>query len=222
MENQAAIYHFPGKEKKAKRVQNIDGVKYFNASQIKLLRRTARDRAELDRQKGKVTGVREWMLIDLLTSTGMREGEASDLRCGDIRAGYGQSEVFIRNGKGGRSRTVQIPDGLKKHLTRFITWKADRKEPTGEDDHLFIGQRGSLSSQGIQQIVKRYLKMLALYERGKSVHALRHSYATEFYGRCKDLRGLQKQLGHASIQTTQIYADVSKETIKSEVLGLWN
>jgi len=56
----------PKKLGKRQRMRNIDGIKYFNAKQIKLIRRQVRDQAEIDEKKGKVTGIREWMAIDLL------------------------------------------------------------------------------------------------------------------------------------------------------------
>ena len=62
----------PAKKPKRDRIKSIDGIKYYNEKQIKLLRRTVRDQAEIDMQKGKLTGIREWMAIDLLTSTGLR------------------------------------------------------------------------------------------------------------------------------------------------------
>ena len=207
---------------KGKRIVNIDGFKYYGKGQIRLLRRTAKDQSILDRQKGKVTGIREWMAIDILTSTGVRVAEAANIRCGDLKLGYSESEILIREGKGCRSRTIQIPESLKKHLKQFLRWKQGRGDPVEEEDHLFIGQRGHWTPQAIQQIVKKYLRLLGLYESGKSAHALRHSYAVEFYRREKDLRALQKQLGHSSIQTTQIYADVTKEDTQSQLRGLWN
>jgi integrase/recombinase XerD len=73
----------------------------------------------------------------------------------------------------------------------------------------------------VQQLTKKYLKALGLYESEKSVHALRHSYAVEFYRQEKDLRALQKQLGHSSVQTTQIYADVTIQDIQAQIKGLW-
>lgn len=54
------------------RVKNGDGVKYFSELQIKLIRRTVWDCAELDAKKGKVTAIREWIAIDLITLTGAR------------------------------------------------------------------------------------------------------------------------------------------------------
>ena len=105
---------------------------------------------------------------------------------------------------------------------QLLKWKDDQGEPTDKDDHLFIGQRGLWTDQAIQQIVKKYLKALGVYESGKSVHALRHSYAVQLYAKEKDLRAVQKQLRHVSIQSTMVYADVSKEELQEQVKGLWN
>jgi len=204
------------------RIKNMDGIKYFTEQQIKMLRRSVREHAELDQTKGKITGIREWMAIDLITSTGLRVGEAVNVRCGDLKIGYSECEIFVRRGKGSRSRHIQIPKSLKQHLKRFLKFKQDRGEDITSDSHLFIGQRGPWTSQAIQQIVKKYLKALGLYESGKSCHALRHSYAFRLYRRSRDLRALQKQLGHASVQTTQIYTDVTKEDIQALIKGFWN
>jgi len=212
----------PKKPRKRERMRNVDGIKYFNAKQIKLIRRQARDQAEIDERKGKVTGIREWMAIDLLTSTGLRVSEAANLRCGDLKLGYGESKVFVRQGKGQISGSVVVNESLKKHLKQFLSWKRDKGEPTGEEEYLFVGQRGNWTNQAIQQIVKKYLKKLGLYERGKSVHALRHSYAVELYSKEKDLRVVQKQLRHTSIQSTLVYADVTDESISEQIKGLWN
>jgi integrase/recombinase XerD len=205
---------------KAKR--SADGFKYFNELQIKLIRRTARDAAQLAKEKGQVTAVRDWMLIDLLTSTGMREAEAADMRCGDILAGYGQSARYVRNGKGDKSRTIQIPDSLRIHLKSFLVCKHEQGEPVGPNDYLFIGQRGPWTPWAVGEIVKKYLRQLGLYQTGKSAHSLRHSYAVELYRQERDLRAVQKQLGHSSISTTQKYADVLPEDIQEQIKGLWN
>lgn len=49
---------------KKDRIRNVDGIKYFNAQQIKALRRRVRDKADIDLHKGNVTGVKEWAVID--------------------------------------------------------------------------------------------------------------------------------------------------------------
>jgi site-specific recombinase XerD len=223
---QANVIQFPINQMsrgiKRERTVNIDGIKYFNAQQIKMIRRRVRDQAEIDHKKGNITGIKEWMVIDLLTSTGVRVSEAANLRCGDLRLGYGESSIFVRKGKGDISGHVVINESLKKHFKSFMGWKNEQKEPIGEESYVFIGQRGPWTSQAIQQIVKKYLKDLNLYQKGKSVHALRHSYAVELYSKEKDIRAVQKQLRHVSLQSTLVYADVTEEAIKNQVKGLWN
>jgi site-specific recombinase XerD len=212
----------PQNEKQRKRkVKNIDAIKYFTEQQIRLLRETVRKQAELDYAKGKLTGIREWMVIDLLTSTGVRVSESANVRCGDLKIGYTECEIFIRNGKGSKSRHVQIPTPLKQHLKLFLKWKIKRCESIEYDEHLFIGQRGPWTSQAVQQIVKKYLKALGLYERGKAVHALRHSYGVMLYRKGRDIRAIQQQLGHSSIQTSQIYTHSTKEDIQKQLYRFW-
>ncbi|MFH0813077.1 MAG: tyrosine-type recombinase/integrase [Pseudomonadota bacterium] len=226
LDQSPTVINFPAEKritrKRKARIKSVDGIKYFNEKQIKLMRRRVRDQAEINEKKRKITGVREWMAIDLLTSTGLRVSEAANLRCGDVKMGYGESKLFVREGKGKVSGHVVINESLKKHLKQFLKWKNERGEGSGEDDYLFIGQRGTWTSQAIQQIVKKYLKELDLYEPGKSVHALRHSYAVELYSKERDLRVVQKQLRHVSIQSTLVYADVTDEAISNQIKGLWN
>lgn len=212
------VVRFPARKKKVKVIRNLDKIKFYNEKQIKLLRRTVRDKAEI---KKTVTSIREWMCIDTLTQTGLRCFEVANLRVGDLKIGYGESRIFVREGKGSLSGHTQIPESLKRHLKWFLRWKQDRDEGIGPDDYLFMGQRGPWTTQAIQQMVKKYLKHLGLYENGKSVHALRHSYAVQLYSREKDLRAVQKQLRHKSIKNTQIYADVIDEDIKNQVQHLW-
>lgn len=200
--------------------KNSDGIKYFSEPQVKALRRLVRDKAAT----GRMTALREWMAVDVLTGSGLRVSECADLRCGSLKAGYGESSLFVSNGKGNKSRYVEIPNSLKLHLKAFIQWKRERGEPTGPDGFLFVGQRGPMTCAAIQGIVKKYFRLLGIYEPGRSAHSLRHSYAVEYYKRSgHDLKGLSRQLGHSSISTTgDIYVGVLREDIQENVRNLWN
>jgi integrase/recombinase XerD len=193
-------------------------IKFFNDRQIEALRKRLRTRAKT----GKKGAVTEWAIIDTLVQSGIRVSECADLRCRSLKDGYGECALFIAHGKGNKDRYVQISENLKDHLRKFIAWKIDHDEAVGGNDYLFIGQRGAISAQGIQVIVKKHLKALGIYELKKSVHSLRHSYATRYYRESQhDIRGLQKQLGHSSVVTTQIYADTTPEEIQANVNKLW-
>jgi len=216
------VIPFPRKKEPKRKKVNLDAVKYFDARQIKALRKAARSDAELALQKDQCTAIRSWAVIDLLTCTGLRVSEASNLCCGDLKLEYGQSEVYVRDGKGGVSGSVQIPSSLKKHLKAFLRWKSGRGEATEKDDFLFIGQRGKWTSQAIQQIVKLYLKQLGFYEERKSVHAIRHSYGYALYRKERDIKCVQRQLRHVSLASTAIYTHLTKEEIGDQVKGLWD
>ncbi|PKN64098.1 MAG: integrase [Deltaproteobacteria bacterium HGW-Deltaproteobacteria-15] len=208
-------------KKKERRHVNLDKLRYYSEAEIKALRRLAREQAEVSASRGTVTGIRTWMVVDLLTSSGLRVSEAANLCCGDLRIGHGQAEIHVRNGKGNVSGMVVIPDSLKRHLKTFLLWKEQHREDISSDAPLFQGQRGKVTSQALQLIIKKCLKRLGLYEKGKSAHSLRHSYAVALYKQNKDLRAVQKQLRHVSIQSTTIYADVTKEELQEQVKGLW-
>ena len=210
-------------KKRAKKIKNLDGPKYFNRNQIQALRRYARNAAylALSRRRPRLTPIREWMCLDILTSTGIRCAECADIRISDLKTGYAQQSMFIRDGKGALSRTIQISKSLKRHLKGYLKWKEKNSEPMGDDDYLIRGQRGPMSRQSIQLLVKKHLKALGLYEKGKSVHSLRHSFAVEYYRQERDLRGLQRQLGHASIQNTMIYCDCIEEDVQRQIDNMW-
>jgi len=123
------ILSFPAKKtRNRKRAVNVDGIKYYTEKEIKMLRKAARNDHDLAKSKGLIHGVRSWEIVDLLTYSGLRMSEASNLKIKHLRIGHGKSEIFVEDGKGSVSGTVQIPVGLKKHLKSFLKWKSDRAE----------------------------------------------------------------------------------------------
>jgi integrase/recombinase XerD len=122
LEQTAKVISLPSEQsvkrtrKSGGRIRSVDGIKYFNEKQIKMIRRAVRDQAEVDIKKGQVTAIREWMIIDLLICTGLSVSEAANLRCGDLKIGYADSKIFIREGKGHVSGHVVINEAVKKHL----------------------------------------------------------------------------------------------------------
>jgi site-specific recombinase XerD len=85
------------------------------------------------------------------------------------------------------------------------------RRTTGSEGPLFINSRNErLSKRQIQRIVERELGAVS-QQKKRSPHVLRHSFATHMMDGGADIRAVKELLGHASLNTTQIYTHISKE-----------
>ena len=77
-----------------------------------------------------------------------------------------------------------------------------------------------MSPSGLQQVLKLWAAKAGLPTR-YSIHCLRHTYATRLHKASGyNLRLVQKQLGHSSVSTTQVYADVLSEDVEKALASL--
>ncbi|MDV0441629.1 site-specific tyrosine recombinase/integron integrase [Methanorbis furvi] len=132
---------------------------------------------------------RDALLIRTIYATGMRVSELCGLRAEHIN--FDEQTIRVR-GKGGKIRIVFCdPDTLamiREHLGERI------------EGPVFLGNRGAaISPRTVQHIFNLYAPA------GITPHKIRHSYASELYKRSHNLRVVQENLGHNSIQTTEIY-----------------
>jgi len=190
--------------------------KYLTDSQLKRLRQYVKDMADLARQRGSTRAIIDELIIELLVNTGLRASELCDLNIGDLPVSHGKHSIWIRNGKGKVTRTIDIPEGLGKRLERFV--RLYRKGAKPKDPLL-------LSATGKRMIYRSiYEKMKKLGTKsgiGKlHPHMLRHTYGTRLYNVEQDLRFVQDQLGHASPTTTAIYAKTNSKARKRQVEAL--
>ena len=148
--------------------------------------------------------IRDRTLLELLFGTGMRVSEVSNLRRMSVDL---VSERILVNGKGNRERIIPIVnhelfDSLEDHI---------RSRKAKPSDFLFVNRSGRrLTEQSIRNILHRHAALLNL---GKvTPHMLRHTCGTLLLEQGVDLRHIQKLLGHSSIVTTTIYAQVSEHS----------
>lgn len=182
---------------------------FMTPEQVQRLKAVARKAAEQALRRGQKNPVRHWAILHVALDAGLRASEIANLRVGDLLLEPGAAAIIVRRGKGGKTRSVLIGESLRRHLWEFLEWKRAVGEPTGPDDFLFLSPRGGpLTRQALWLIFKRYAKMAGLPERF-TIHSCRHTYASLLYRASQyNLRLVQKQLGHASVRTTQVYADV--------------
>ena len=112
-------------------------------------------------------------LLDTLLSSGLRASKVGSLQAGDELLGYGQASLVVRQGKGDKQREVLIPQELRTHLKAFLAWKRDHGEDISDEAPVFIGQRGSLTRNGIWHVVKGLMAAVGLDPR-YATHSCRH------------------------------------------------
>jgi integrase/recombinase XerD len=195
--------------------------KYLKPEEAALLRGYLEDKSIAAIVKKKKKPVRDWAAIDIALSAGLRPSEICHLTIKDAFVGKGESALFVKNGKGKKDRLVLIGDKLKTHLKGYLSWKKQAGETVAPDSYLFVSERGpKMTLSAIQKRFKHATKACGLDSR-YSIRSARHTYGTMLYRATKDLRMVQKQLGHSNIQVTEVYADVLKEDTEKAVNALY-
>ncbi len=156
--------------------------------------------------------LRDKAILELLFSTGLRVSELCSLsREMDFTA-----DSFSVRGKGEKVRVVFLSDEAKKAIKNYL------KERKDMDDALFVKVPGkekpengekALTRRSVERIVK-YYAIKAGISKKVTPHVLRHCFATDLLENGADIRSVQAMLGHASINTTQIYTHITDKHLK--------
>lgn len=171
---------------------------------------SAEDLAVLLRQpdRTKREGRRDAALFSVLYDTGARVQELIDLRVGDVRL---ETPAMIRlSGKGKKTRLVPLMPSIVKVLARYLR-EEGLDDPTRTDELLFRNRRGrQFSRWGIRYLLAKYTDQ-ARSERSTlpdkvTPHTLRHTKAMHLLQAGNPAIVIRDILGHAHIQTTEIYA----------------
>ena len=157
--------------------------------------------------------LRDRALLEVLYATGCRATEVCTLRIRDLSL----SERYIKcEGKGGKQRMVPIGATAISAIQTYcehLRGKLAAKHPHPPEE-LFLSRSGRpLDRIQLWRLVKHYAKRVGIASE-VSPHSLRHSFATHLLAGGADLRFVQEMLGHASIQTTQIYTHVEHSRLK--------
>lgn len=185
---------------------------FMNPEQVRALKDYCRQRAESAATDGRENPVRDWAILHVALDSGLRVSEICALELRDVLLDSLHGALIVRDGKGGKKRGVKMGTALRDHLARFVEWKEEVGEPTSSRAPLFVSARGgALTRTAVYRIFRGCADAVGIPDRF-SIHSCRHTYASMLYRASSfNLRLVQKQLGHRSIQTTQIYADVLNE-----------
>lgn len=159
-------------------------------------------------------GLRDRALLELLYSTGARITEVVSLAVDDIDLDAELPLIRV-TGKGRRTRVVPIGSHARRALEAYLVRARPSLAASGKSQgRLFLGVRGApLSRQSAWAVLQTAAERAGLAE-AVSPHTLRHSFATHLLAGGADVRVVQELLGHASVTTTQIYTQVTVQTLR--------
>lgn len=158
------------------------------------------------------SGVRDRAILETFYSTGMRRRELINLRPYDLDRERGT--VVVRQGKGRKDRVIPIGDRALAWIERYAV-KVRPGLLVGEPaDELFLTRVGKpFTPDQMTELVADYVAAAKIGKQG-SCHLFRHTMATLMHEAGADIRCIQEMLGHARLETTQIYTRVSIRRLK--------
>ena len=151
-------------------------------------------------------GLRDMAMLYLLYATGLRVSEMVSLRLQDV---HWQMQAIRTIGKGNKERVIPVAGPALALLGRYIADVRPKVAARGDDDSVFLNNRGrGFSRVGVWKILKRHASEAGITRR-VTPHTIRHSFATHLLEGGADLRAIQEMLGHADLSTTEIYTHTS-------------
>lgn len=156
-------------------------------------------------------GYRDKAMLELLYATGIRVSELINLDVTDVNLAGG----FIKCASTGKVRIIPLYPAAIKALNDYIDDIRPKMLADALEASLFVNVSGErMSRQGFWKIIKYYQEK-AQIDKDITPHTLRHSFAAHLLENGADLRSIQEMLGHSDISSTQIYAQLVKQNLKS-------
>lgn len=154
-----------------------------------------------------VSGLRNRCLLRVALEAGLRASELTHLRPEHLD--MLTCRLVVREGKGAKDRVLWISDDLRDLIGRWL-------ERRPGSLWLFPTRDGAqLDTRYLRTMVKHYALKAAISEAERvTPHVLRHTFATDLLRETKNIRLVQKALGHSDVSTTMVYTHVFDEELE--------
>ena len=163
---------------------------------------------ELYKLRCACNSISQRAMLEIFISTGIRIEELSKLDITDVD--ICNKSIYIRDGKGGRSRIVYIDDLCKDILGEYMLKQRSDGLPA-----LFVSRiRKRKSTNAISCELKKLGKRAGVNDC--HAHKFRHTFATRLAKRGAKVQTIQALLGHSQLSTTMIYIEQEQQMVKSE------
>ena len=170
-------------------------------------------------------GFRDLVLLVVMYSSGARAQEICNLKMRHISHDEKGSVILTLIGKGEKTRRVKITTDASHMLDKYITYRKLLNKP---ESYIFPSQRNEhLSVSAIEEIYAKYVATAKeqhpdMFCNGPyTPHVMRHTTATHLIEAGVILPVVKNVLGHSSIQTTQVYLDISQQMVDRS-MEEWN
>ena len=156
-------------------------------------------------------GFRDKAMLEVMYATGIRVSELIDLDIGNVNLELG----VIKCCSSKKTRLIPLYPAALKSLTVYINEIRDSLLSDPDEQALFVNIGGArMSRQGFWKILKHY-QQTAHIEKDITPHTLRHSFAVHLLENGADLNSVQELMGHSDISSTQMYANMINNKLKS-------
>ncbi|MDM7255334.1 MAG: site-specific tyrosine recombinase XerD [Paracoccus sp. (in: a-proteobacteria)] len=172
----------------------------------------------------KIAQARNRLLIELLYATGMRVSELVTL---PVAACRGDPAVLMVRGKGGKDRMVPLTPPARAALRDWLVLRDDNDSPlaalvAGKGARWLFPARGGsghMNRQAVNLLLRDWAAVAGIDPARVTPHVIRHAFATHLLEGGADLRAIQMLLGHADLDTTEIYTHVLDQRLRDLVLN---
>ena len=152
-------------------------------------------------------GVRDRAMLELFYSCGLRRSELCRLECSHYNGE--RRTLLVRQGKGKKDRMLPIGETAMAWLEKYLSEVRERLCIDTRTQTLFLTcYGGAFNPDVVSRMMSSWMKEAGLQGLG-SCHVLRHTCATHMLEGGANIRYIQQLLGHASLETTSIYTQVS-------------
>lgn len=151
---------------------------------------------------------REKAMIEVLYSTGCRVSELTGIKLSDIDW---HSRTVMLFGKGKKYRTSYINAKAEVAIKTYLDYRPHKS------DYLFCNDRGggSMTKSNVERMIRIIRERAGMGDRRITPHTFRHTTATQALQSGMPVTDIQQLLGHASVNTTMVYARTSHEAVQA-------
>ena len=189
------------KRKTSRKRWVITSDKFITPEQIESLTSYLQDQRDLAMARQNPQPIKDYYILHTLLETGLRLFELCSLVLSDF---HGQ-KLDVRNGKGGKPRTILLTKGTANRIKEWIVVRAKLGFSPDPSAPLFPSRYGQrYTTRGIQKRIELIFDTVGI---DKSGHSTRHTYCSNLLETCKvGLPTVKENMGHGSIATTNLYS----------------